>query len=188
MKKPLLPILLLITKFWTSLLFIRDRHCCSIILLLILTLLTSQCEKSVPPSILTPITNIGINNFSCEVDGDIFVAYDVYFIFSRRKIRIKYYPDHGILNISGNQIDSEGNTIQSLSFSVRNVFGEKTYPLYSARHFPTYSRLDTNKTNQLTILKFDLKSRIVSGLFEMSLIDSDSLTYDIRSGRFDVKF
>ncbi len=158
-----------------------------ILLLSFAALFVLQCTREAPPPILPKITTTGSNNFGCLIDGEVYVAYKLTPNLLQHQIKLDYSYPLGLFNIHTHQISKEGDYIASLSFGSKEVTEEGEYPLTNAVYSKDGIRavLDTTQENHLTILRFDIKNKIFSGLFEFTVIE-DGVPYHITKGRFDI--
>jgi hypothetical protein len=160
-----------------------------------------------PISELPAATQTGENTFGCIINGEPWLAYAPFHLFG--KLRATYDETHygsdynQRLIVSARRVigshdwnnDSISNT---LGFTITPIYGNG---LYDIQNLDTYStsftlsspgptkiyRLDTLAPFHIHITKLDTVKKIVSGAFEMDLIEIDDPmdVLQIRHGRFD---
>ncbi|GAA0874929.1 hypothetical protein GCM10009118_13370 [Wandonia haliotis] len=163
------------------------------------------CKKEVanPDSsnlnVLPPLTHEGKNTFGCLVNGEVWVAYAPFTVGGTIALEGSYHSDIGYLHLRGNRKNNDLNHNESINLRIENLFSSGTFTFYTNHHVSRglvdYSDnfncsnyyLDTNLIRESTITYFSLQKRIVSGTFEMDLVNPSCPgdTIKIREGRFD---
>ncbi len=150
---------------------------------------------------LTKPTQTGANTFSCKVNGQVYIPRNE--AFSVDGISIYFTNDIG--NPQANNLHvltayPQFNPPRKIYITLYNLTVEGVYPLKGTNfRFCQYLTLSPNEKEyntksaddgQVTITKFDLTNRIVSGTFWFNAINlkdpNDKVS--ITDGRFDLKF
>ena len=163
-------------------------------LCLITTLFFVSCnDDDATPTLVTlpPITSEGLNTFGCLINGEPWVAMTPNSF--EDELDVIFDLPNNFLQIHSNIITDDRD--EFLSFSIKDVDMVKTYSIqYDDDVYINFSSgisygLDTLGINFVEITKIDTSSKIVSGLFEFTLINiekNDTLFFS--EGRFDSKY
>ncbi len=169
-----------------------------------LLLLSSQCKKSdsSPPLTelqkLPPITQGGLNTFGCLINGNAFVpggggildntlyvSYDPTFQGGKLGIRARYYfagSNIQIISLGGDSI----NNVGTYNLQLHSKYSVFYVDDRTSCNFDTF--YDTPISGVLTISRFDIITRIISGTFSFKVSRPSCGTIDCTDGRFDVKY
>ena len=161
-----------------------------------------QCKKSsnatdVPG--LPPATQVGANTFGCLVNGVVFKP------TTRNDLSLDLDLgfNNGIMGIVAYMIVDANNSsmiVIGVTDSLRTYPPPRIYKIngkdmgfisYSKRNFCTMESYDgvTISNGSLSISKLDLNNQIVSGTYEVTLVNKLCTdTVRITNGRFDIKF
>lgn len=186
--------------------FYKKAH----LLLIMLAFLASlvSCNKETKevsthdPNTLPPLTHEGKNTFGCVVNGEVWVAYTPPSISGPNSIEGSYYSDVKGLYIIATRENSELNISESIDLAVKDLNTAGQYQAYSDHHvtkgFIDFKNnlncsiyyYDTTLIRTINITYFSQTKRIVSGTFEMDLVNPSCLgdTIRVRDGRFDWRF
>ncbi len=171
------------------------------LLLIFLLPLLSSCNKykrqdNIGPNNLPPITQTGANTFGCLINGKGFVPQGP-----------PLQDSPGPFVVSGvatavniNAVDQYHGQIRfNLGIDTSNFKMGSTFPLLQSKSglkasstvgfAISYSELDTlSSPGQLTIRYYDKTKGILSGTFSFDAFSKLGTKYEVRDGRFDVKF
>ena len=138
-----------------------------------------SCVEPEEPTELPPETQKGANTFGCLVNGELFVAVP-HFRWGTAKPYLYAEYDNGGLEIGA------ANTNESFRFFLspeENVF-KRMRIIYSNSNDIAYQ---ARNIGYIFLTKFDIESRIVSGVFEYEVIDDKDTIAIVTEGRFDIK-
>ena len=156
--------------------------------LLVITIFTfSHCKKEYIPQ-LPAETQTGANTFGCKINGNIYRARGSGNCYN---YLVQYYKSDSTLLIKTNDGCATG-----LNIYVYKVFEVKDYiifmPVSNAFLYANsnsscnwYDRTNSIQSGTVTITRFDLPNKIVSGRFNGILKQSGCLDVNITEGRFD---
>lgn len=157
-------------------------------LLLLTTFIFSECKKKDVIPQLTNETQTGANTFGCKINGDIYTPKGLGGCY---KYLVQYYKSDSTLIIKTN------NTC-AIAFQIafRGVYELKNYeifnPIQNAFYYSTkeprcsfYDRTNSTQSGTITINRFDLSNKIVSGRFNGVLKLGGCQDVNITEGRFD---
>ena len=164
-----------------------------------------SCQKEVEDSRSLPaLTNQGIYTLGCKVNGEIWIANSGY--QEPYPIYTYYFPETGQLMINATMGSEENKIIEQMYLmSEDSIVGVGTYAftkvnenglrkvglnnVYSEKSCPNYYH-DSAYKSVLNITYLDSNKRIVSGTFELDLINAecDIPIVKITEGRFDVRY
>lgn len=174
------------------------------ILPVLLLILFSSCNKQEPepegPE-LPPLTHEGKNTFGCKINGEVWVAEVEPSIWNSDVQSYYNSQDSGRFSVQGN-FEVESNVIEDVRLRAYNVFSTGSFELHAPegnqkRGFdPGYPEdctfyHDYNNPGSLEITYFNTNSQIISGKFEMDLVNLDcsqDTVMHITEGRFDVRY
>lgn len=179
-----------------------------IILLVILAIvgLFQSCNKEkyiVPqttPDGLPVVTQTGANTFGCLLNDTPWIAQIKCWCHWCTKIEAEFNDSTHILNIYASNIFGDCLTDyfhQTMDISIANpgkgdfIHPEVDFTLHlnNQNVFFPYFKLDTLSPHVVTITKFDLKNKIVSGTFYLNVKNVESVdVWQLSSGRFDIPF
>ena len=185
----------------------------TILLLLVSVLfLQGSCKKETdrcPTYKLPPATQTGANTIGCKVNGQVCIP-RIGGLFSPITKRLCYNEENGKLNLYfyfiANDKDIECNYPRiSINLSAESISSEGVYNLFSSVVKIDYSDggggsalhhySETGYTGQLSIIKLDKTSRIISGTFDYEAIRwiiSDEYDFNqiaqVTEGRFDFTY
>ena len=172
---------------------------------LIMALQSSSCNKQDPEPnpepqepTLPPLTHTGENTFGCKVNGEIWVA-EVDPSWWTSDVSASYNSNSNRFAIQGrHEFDDE--TIEKVTI-IDTLEGEGVHAIEAyIDSFEGYQHLgtsnceyyyDMNNPGLLEITYFDTVKQIISGKFEMDLINPDcaqDTIMHITEGRFDVRY
>jgi hypothetical protein len=163
------------------------------------------CKKDTPnnphdPNTLPPLTHEGKNTFGCKVNGEVWVAHAPFTVGGPIALSGSYNHENG-----GGDIDANLSTdirLEQIRLYFRGIVATGTYQMYlvsstkSGMNYYTnppncsiYYH-DTSNVGVMNITYFNYSSRIMSGSFQMDLINPSCPgdTIRIREGRFDWRF
>lgn len=164
-----------------------------------------QCPKennNPPPEpelTLPPITSQGLNTVGCKIDGKVWVPYSKTsfpeFMSSVARFANWRY------NFSGYQIDdvnsdnsiriSVGSIINDSLFLLDKFIKDKNFIAYFPKSIPQNHIFITTNPNKdyFKILKLDTLHKIISGIFECTVVDTlTNEKHIITEGRLDLRF
>jgi len=188
-----------------------------ILLLIVLSLSMTSCksddEDVFTPS-LPPITQTGANTFGCYIDGKLLVPRDGEGTFNSPSHGIYYHTAGNYPNYLFDEI--EVNNYKGNTKLIIHIVGlhQNEEGLYEIKNSNCLSSVDANlttnlfyvykdkvtqetkyycsieNTGTLTITKYDIPNRIVSGTFSCTAVNKDDSndTIQITDGRFDFKW
>ena len=173
--------------------------------LLFIAIFGSQCfnlegtdpEKEIPDPILPNITTTGLGTFGCLVNDIVFLPDKRSLFPNTPRVSIIYYAEDGSFFIEAKRFNKEGEKEAYIALRADSVLREQTYPFSWGEYYNAYPlscnsvkrfQLDTSQDNSLTILKIDAINRIISGLFECSMVNDLCAPTEITSGRFDMAY
>lgn len=148
----------------------------------------SKCNKDPLPPTLPAETQTGANTFGCKVNGNIYTARGSGNCYN---YLVQYYKSDSTLAINTNNGCSNG-----LSIFLKSVYEIKDYTIfiptfnsfYYSNSDPVCNRFDRTNSLQsgtITITRFDLPNKIVSGRFNGVLKQTGCPDVNITEGRFD---
>ncbi len=161
-----------------------------------------SCKKEV--SELPPATQTGANTFGAKVNGVFWIPRGFGPIPASDKLEVRVL---GGTDMYINAMDiSSSPTETEFEISVKGITGPGTYLLNTTVGYPSSAsnyayyvkRILTPKeewmttsiqTGSVTITKFDLTNKIVSGTFQFNMSDiyDASRTISVTDGRFDIR-
>lgn len=161
------------------------------ILAAFLTLTTftfSECNKKDVVLPLPAETQTGANTFGCKINGIIYTPRGSGNCY---KFLIQYYKSDSLLAINTNN-----GCISGLSIFLKGVYETKDYtifaPAFNSFYYNTnetncnrFDRTNSLQTGTITITRFDLTAKIVSGRFNGVLKQIGCPDVKITEGRFD---
>ncbi|PZE15581.1 hypothetical protein DNU06_17330 [Putridiphycobacter roseus] len=173
-------------------------------------MISAKCTKTPiePKEPLTPLeqlpeaTQVGANTLGCLVDGEVFTPKGNVYYKGIEKPR--YTEENGILRLRFlNLKDFEDKWIYIYLYIKNGVYsiGNYTDIAYSSQNstYPAFEiyndvqnaftkfYIDSNSLHYIEITKLDLENKIVSGLFEFTVMNEDKTdTIKITDGRFDL--
>ncbi|MEQ8927142.1 MAG: hypothetical protein RLO81_15080 [Fulvivirga sp.] len=179
-----------------------------------------SCSNDEPQPTLPPITEEGLNTFGCYVDGVLLLpvdgtpgfgggrrAFGITFVYRKDSLRDSLRPPYFAL-FAGDRMQNNGPDyvyiyIPSLSSSGTYTIGPSngyqgidsppnthvfigTYDV--EKNFIKY--LSYDNSGKVIISRFDTINTVISGTFELSLVDIDTKndTIKITDGRFDINW
>lgn len=157
--------------------------------LLIVTMFTfSECKKNDVIPQLPAETQTGANTFGCKINGIIYTPRGSGNCY---KFLIQYYKSDSTLLIKTNEGCGTG-----LNIYVYKVFEVKDYLIFipvdnaflysnSNASCNWFDRTNSLQSGTITITRFDLPNKIVSGRFNGVLKQSGCPDVNITEGRFD---
>ncbi|MBS1758835.1 MAG: hypothetical protein JST23_01830 [Bacteroidetes bacterium] len=148
----------------------------------------SECKKNDIIPQLPAETQSGANTFGCKING---VIYTPRGSGNCYKFLIQYYKSDSLLAINTNN-----GCISGLSIFLKGVYETKDYtifaPVFNSFYYSTneticnkFDRTNSLQTGTITITRFDLPNKIVSGRFNGVLKQSGCPDVNITEGRFD---
>lgn len=161
------------------------------ILAAFLTLTTftfSECNKKDVVLPLPAETQTGANTLGCKINGNIYTARGSGNCYN---YLVQYYKSDSLLAINTNN-----GCISGLSIFLKGVYETKDYtifiPVFNSFYYSTnetiynkFDRTNSLQTGAITITRFDLPNKIVSGRFNGILKQSGCPDVNITEGRFD---
>ncbi|MEO9474345.1 MAG: hypothetical protein ABJG41_02390 [Cyclobacteriaceae bacterium] len=187
-----------------------------VILLLSLLLSLSSCRED-DFDILPSITQEGLNTFGCLIDWEVLVPKDAEpnFAIGASGLSVRYVKDSlknsdkpPYFSILASNYKNKGGDLIYIYIPSLSQIG--TFPLGSSNGYMgidsppqpnvfvnVYDRDDNfkrylsfYKSGQITITRFDTTNTIISGYFDLKVIDQDTGmdTIEIRDGRFDINW
>ncbi len=159
----------------------------------------TTASNSSNPNVLPPLTHEGKNTFGCKVNGEVWVAYAPFTVGGTIALEGSYHEDIGVMHLMANRKNNDLHHNESIDLIIEDLFSSGEYILYGNQHTTKglidYSGsfncskyyIDTNLLRQVDITYFSLAEGIVSGTFEMDLVNPSCTgdTIRIREGRFD---
>ena len=167
------------------------------------------CKKEVVVSnssysnVLPPLTHEGKNTFGCKVNGEVWVAYAPYSISGPIALEGNYDPSTGNFLLEGTLENSSLNRLETIGIGSHNVFNPGFYNVPAEGNDYIAGFLDYKENyncsryyyrsvlrNEINITFLSLNKRIISGTFEMDLVNPSCPgdTIRIREGRFDWRY
>lgn len=173
--------------------------------LVLIVMFGSQCYSfeingSPPPDpdpILPNITTTGMGTFGCLINDLVFLPEKRSLFPLRPMVNIFYYRQKGELSIEADRYNKEAKKTAYIYLKADGVLAEQTYTFTRGEYYnedPLFCnmanlfQLDTKLHNSLTILKIDSTNRIISGLFECSMVNNLCASAEFTSGRFDLTY
>ena len=164
------------------------KHLTLFILIFIIGIISACEKKTYEPgeNRLLHASKRGRGMFSCHIGGSTYNA-------KRQKTKAVYNESSGYLFIESN-FDDEFDMILFRLFVYEGVFSEGVYSLDNTGEEVIMDSFLSGKyeindglTNQLEITKLKTKRKVVSGYFQLNLINPvDSSTLSVTDGRFDL--
>ena len=151
------------------------------------------------PNTLPPLTHQGKNTFGCLVNGEVWVAYMPYTVGGAIALEGIYYSNTNMMHLVANRkLNSDGKSDQ-IDILLENLVQTGEYLVltddnqmrgftdYKDNHNCSVYRYNDDLLRRVTITYFSPSQGIISGTFEMDLINSSCPgdTIRIREGRFD---
>jgi hypothetical protein len=165
------------------------------------------CKKDTPnnphdPNTLPPLTHEGKNTFGCKVNGEVWVAYMPSTVGGSVALEGTFYQDVGALHLTANRKLDNPNVSDRVDVVLLelHIEGEYEMPTYNnqMRGFTDYLNnhncskyyFHDDLLRKVRITYFSNNKRIISGTFEMDLINPSCPgdTIRIREGRFDWRY
>jgi len=161
---------------------------------------SSSCEKLKPepsepePPQLPAATTAGKQTFGCKLNGEIFVP-NGNFNYPGLPTAA-YYTSNGLFGFHSKNLKDFDNNLRIYMYIKNGLYQEGSYLLdnsianfvieINGDQFLGY-KLDTTKSRQIQITRFDLDNTIISGEFEFTCVN-DALqdTIKVTEGRFDL--
>jgi len=173
----------------------------SLLLFLLVLSVLPACKKSATSELdkLPAASQYGANTFGCLVNGKAFLP-KTWGAFSGPKLSANYTPsptgglviyavhksEEGSISMVSLITDSlevsEGQTLKLSTRAPGNAAGFFDY--ISGFNYNT----DQKSPGTLTITKLDLVNKIISGIFDFDVSNSNGETVKITNGRFDIHF
>lgn len=173
--------------------------------MILVTMISCDKEGRIPSidKELPTITTEGKNTFGCLKNGEVWTPYLPLGLFppGAPRLTASYYKIGGGLEICAQRVISDKNVKNWLCLYSDSIFGEGNFKLIA--NLPLYNvdktyfednvnnkiySLVSSSDSKLEIIHFDTINHIVSGTFNMVLVDSLALdSIFITQGRFDVK-
>ncbi len=186
--------------------FYKKAHL--LLVMLVFLASTVSCKKetkeiaSHDPNTLPTLTHEGKNTFGCVVNGEVWVAYTPSSMGGPNAIEGFYYSDVEGLYIRANRENSELNISESIDLAIQDLNSVGEYQVYTDHHVTKgyidneenfdciFYCYDTTLMRTVNITYFSQTKRIVSGTFEMDLVNPSCPgdTIRVRDGRFDWRF
>ena len=172
--------------------------------LLLLVTFSLSCCKEDPPTPEPPcmedglpcLTTEGKNMFACKVNGQPWIAETPFSIGGPVPITGEYNSDTGWLYLKGAKKKDE--LFQTIKFFLKDAYTTGEHEMFSENQsgFIDYGGISCDYQHKsynpgtVNIQKLDIENRIISGYFEMTLIDTNcaDTTMSITEGRFDFNF
>lgn len=154
------------------------------------------CKDKNEPSELPPLTHSGKNTFGCYLDGEPFVAKTSFSIGGAVPVSGNFDESTKYLIFQGTK-EHESGRLERVNIFVYVTNGADTYSMWANTSnyvgYTDYSNQNCeyfhDQTNKgiVTITFLDETKNIISGIFEMTLINSNCTdsTMVISDGRFD---
>ncbi|GAA0874933.1 hypothetical protein GCM10009118_13410 [Wandonia haliotis] len=166
------------------------------------------CKKEVAdpdssnPNVLPPLTHEGKNTFGCKVNGEVWVAYAPFTVGGPMAMEGNFSDVSGNFNLRG--LNKERN--QSIHLWLSGLFDVEVYEIevdgYDINDLRGFRNSSENNgclgeanynqdlLRELFIVFLDKNNRIISGTFEMDLVNPSCPgdTVKIREGRFDWRY
>lgn len=179
------------------------------LLLLTLAFLAFSCKKDPPipeptEPVMPPLTHQGLNTFGCRVNGKVWVAGVPFSVGGPVKVNTTYhYNSDGLFVVTGTLKNNEdvydkviirGNEIHEVGYYTMYVPNEDRpgFTNWSKDQYNCSGYLhNIDNPGSINITFLDTSARIISGTFEMDLINHpscESETLKITEGRFDVNY
>jgi len=151
------------------------------------------------PNTLPPLTHEGKNTFGCLVNGEVWVAYAPSSIGGTVAMEGSYTTSTGRFYLKGTKKINESNIFENVRIRCLDVYSVGEYNInvphdqvigfsdYNGNHnCGTYYNIESS-TGTISITYFSISQGIISGTFEMNLINSSCPgdTIRITEGRFD---
>jgi len=157
-------------------------------ILTFIVLTSSHCKKPPLTPVLPPETQTGANTFGCKINNIIYIPRGSGNCY---KYLVQYYRSDSTLLIKTNEGCGAG-----LNIYLKNVFEVKDYQIFmpidnaflysnSNTSCNWFDRTNSLQTGIITITRFDLLNKIVSGRFYGVLKQSSCPDVNITEGRFD---
>ena len=163
------------------------------------------CKKEVVVSnssysnVLPPLTHEGKNTFGCKVNGEVWVAQMPFAVGGAMALEGIYYANTNMMHLVANRkLSSEGksdqvdilleNLVQTGEYQVLTDDNQmRGFTDYKGNHNCSVYRYNDSLLRRVFITKFSASEGIISGTFEMDLINPSCPgdTIRIREGRFD---
>lgn len=159
--------------------------------LIVTTFTFSKCNKDPLPPPLPAETQTGANTLGCKINGEIYRARGLGACYN---YLVQYYKSDSALLIKTNN-----TCATALQISLKSIFELKDYqisnPVFNSFYYSTkvpvscnlYERTNSIQTGIVTITRFDLPNKIVSGRFNGVLKQTGCPDINITEGRFDFK-
>ncbi len=166
-------------------------------ILFLILFLAATCGKDdiKPIDKLPPATTEGKNTFGCLVNGEAWVAHieDNPILFGERVVDAQYDDEDYLRIVAERDIESQNiNQTLFLHCSVIRIdssFFRKNCKLRDYNDHCDEFEMDTLSSYNLIINRLDTENKIISGLFNFTVIAADcNDTLQITDGRFDVKY
>ncbi len=161
--------------------------------LALLIVLIASCKKKDPEPTLPPETQTGANTFGCMLNGQVWTnspregggiptleAIPEAGGLLTIKAIYKYGERGEIINFLSQNINSTGVYSWDNKTSVR--FEDMKKGVFCASY-----ENDVTVQGLLTITRFDISNRVVSGRFHFKLQKQNGLTFEATEGRFDLQ-
>jgi hypothetical protein len=157
-------------------------------LLVLMTFSFSQCKKDDIILQLPAETQSGSNTLGCKINDKIYTARGLGACY---KYLVQYYKSDSTLIIKTNN-----TCATAFQISFKGLFELKNYeifnPIANAYYYRTsdtncnfFDRTNSLQSGTITITRFDLPNKIVSGRFHGILKQSGCTDINITEGRFD---
>ncbi|GAA0874935.1 hypothetical protein GCM10009118_13430 [Wandonia haliotis] len=186
----------------------RIRYIFFSVLLFLIGAGVLSCKKEVAdpdssnPNVLPPLTHEGKNTFGCKVNGEVWVAQMPFSVGGASEIETEYYPDLAGVQIVARKKDEDKNIFERLTIVISGFNGENSYLVETMNNeLGGFSDFNDNYDcwkyfyhdsliRNVKVSYFSSSSRIISGTFEMDLVNPSCPgdTIKIREGRFDCSY
>lgn len=174
----------------------------NILLVAFTAILFASCKKEVAE--LPPATQTGAHTFGAKVNGANWVPRGFLSIPAHDALSVHVLAN-GDMYINATDMASSP-TEYEFEILLKNVTGTGTYQLNTTTTYPTsnvsyayYVKrtmtpqdewiTSANATGSVTITKYDVQNKILSGTFQFNLVDyyDATKTMSVTDGRFDIK-
>lgn len=185
----------------------RIRYIFFSVLLFLIGAGVLSCKKEVAdpdsynPNVLPPLTHEGKNTFGCKVNGEVWVAYVPFTVGGAVAITGEFNLGEGYIRATTKNDEKH----QIIGMFFKNISGVGEYYFYlnsetklgimylddkSPSDCSSIYYHDLNNIGVLNISYLNQNERIMSGTFEMDLINPSCPgdTIRIREGRFDCRY
>lgn len=184
----------------------RTRYIFFSVILFLIGVGTLSCKKEVAnpdssnPNVLPPLTHEGKNTFGCKVNGEVWVAYAPFTVGGTSSIEGEYNFETGNFHLQGTlkgdnifeEIHIWGVGIFETGVYVLEIMNPSVYGFsdYKQNYNCSNYYYRNEMIHKLIVTNLDTGQRIISGTFEMDLVNPSCSgdTIQIREGRFDCRY